>query len=72
MQQSIHELLPEMAWQAGVLYRLDAITELLQSIEASLFNKLEVPPSINLDIPDDVDWDSTDITDSDMSDIGYV
>ena len=63
MKQSIHELLPEMAWQAGMLYRLDEIIKLLQSIEASLPVRLEAPANIDLTILDDIDWESADVTD---------
>jgi len=64
MQQSMHELLPEMAWQVGVLKRLDRIIELLGSIEAGLSIKLEVPVDVDPAIFDDIiDWESTDVTD---------
>lgn len=63
MRQSIHELLPEMAWRAGMLYRLDEIIKLLQSIEAGLPIKLEASANIDLTIPDDIGWESVDVTD---------
>lgn len=57
MKQSIHELLPEMAWQAGVLYRLDEIIKLLQSIAG-----------IDLVAPDDTDWEPSDMANFGASD----
>lgn len=65
MKQSIHELLPEMAWQAEVLYKLGRIVELLQNIEAGLSIRPGAPTDVemNVVVPDDIDWESTDVTD---------
>lgn len=60
MQQSVHELLPEMAWQAGVLYRLDRIIGLLESMEASLAINIDIDPIV---FDDTTDWESIDVTD---------
>lgn len=68
MQQSMHELLPEMVWQVGVLSRLDRIIELLESIEVNLFAEPNPLAGVRFAIPDDIDQESTDMTDSSAPD----